>query len=72
MERTKRSTTEILYSQIEKECVVGCDGRWLQMARNLHASVHRLRMTTLWLNFRVVFLEQKHDFMVQVFSSYNV
>ena len=52
--------------------VVGCDGRWLQMARNLHVSVNRLRITMLWLNFRVVFLDEKHDFMVQVFSSYNV
>ena len=72
MERTKRSRTEILYSQIGKECVVGCGGRWLQTAQNLRVSVHRLRITMLWLNFRVVFLEKKHDFMVQVFSSYNV
>ena len=35
MERSKKSRTEILYSQIGKECVVGCHGRWLQMARNL-------------------------------------
>ena len=70
MERTKRSRTEILYSQIGKECVVGCGGRWLQMARKLHVSVqYRLRITLLWLNFCVVFLEKKHDFMVQVFSS---
>ena len=72
MERTKSSRTEVLYSQIGKECVVGCDGRWLQMARNLHLSVHRLRITMLWLNFCVVFSEKKHDFMVQVLSSYNV
>ena len=72
IERTKRSRTEIFYSQIGKECVVGCDGHWLQMARNLHVSVHRLRITILWLNFHVVFLEKKHNFMVQVFSSYNV
>ena len=56
MECTKRSRTEILYSQIGKECVVGCDGPWLQMARNLYVmSVNRLRITMLWLNFRVVF-----------------
>ena len=35
MERSKCSRTEILYSQIGKECVVGCEGHWLQMARNL-------------------------------------
>ena len=35
MEHSKRSRTEILYSQIGKEWVVGCEGRWLQMARNL-------------------------------------
>ena len=35
IERRKTSRTEILYNQIGKECVVGCDGRWLQMARNL-------------------------------------
>ena len=34
-ERSKSSRTEILYSQIGKEYVVGCEGRWLQMARNL-------------------------------------
>ena len=72
MERTKRSRTEILYSQIGKECVVGCNGRWLQMARNLHVRVHRLWITILWLNFGVMFLEKRHDFVVQVFSSYNV
>ena len=38
MECSKSSRTEILYNQIGKECVVGCDGHWLQIARNL---VHR-------------------------------
>ena len=33
MERSKTSRPEILYSQIGKECIVGC--RWLQMVRNL-------------------------------------
>ena len=35
MEHSKRSRTEILYSPIGKDCVVGCDGCWFQMARNL-------------------------------------
>ena len=35
MERSKKSRAEILYSQLRKECVVGCDRRWLQMALNL-------------------------------------
>ena len=35
-------------------------------------SVHRLRITILWLDFRVVFLEEKLDLMVQVCSSYKV
>ena len=35
MERSEKSRAEILYSQLGKECVVGCDPRWLQMARNL-------------------------------------
>lgn len=35
MERSEKSRAEILYSQLGKECVVGCDRRWLQMARNL-------------------------------------
>ena len=35
MERSKKSRSEILYSQLAKVCVVGCDGRWLQMAQNL-------------------------------------
>ena len=32
MEHSKCCRTEILYSQIGKEGVVGCEGRWLQMA----------------------------------------
>ena len=35
MERSKRRRTEILYIQIGKVSVVGCDRRWLQMAQNL-------------------------------------
>ena len=35
MERSERSRTEILFSQIGKEYIVACDGCSLQMARNL-------------------------------------
>ena len=35
MERSKKSRAEILYSQLGKGYVVGCDHRWLQMARNM-------------------------------------
>ena len=35
MECSKSSRTEVLYSQIGKESVVGCDGHWLQIARTL-------------------------------------
>ena len=35
MKCSKSSRTEILYSHIGKECVVGCEGHRLQMARNL-------------------------------------
>ena len=34
MECSKGSRTEILHSKIGKECVAGCEGRWLQMVRN--------------------------------------
>ena len=34
-ERSKKSRAEILYSQLGKECFVGCDRRWLQMARDV-------------------------------------
>ena len=35
MERSKKSRAEIGYSQHGKECAVGCDRRWLEMARNV-------------------------------------
>ena len=35
MKCSKSSRTEILYSHIGKECVLGCEGHLLQMARNL-------------------------------------
>ena len=35
LQRSKMTRIEILYSKLEGECEPGCDGQWLQMAKEV-------------------------------------
>ena len=35
LERSRLTRIEILYRQLEEECVIGCNRRWLQIAENV-------------------------------------